>query len=126
MGVASSSWMWLFTKMGTGEQPEVVDQNPGAVYKVQYRMAPRNLEEFNKAVASYTNIILVRPPLSRLISAYRDRVATMKFPPQVARDTGLLLSNSRRRSEKLERPSRKEFLKESFNLSRIDFSRKEK
>ena len=67
-------------------------------------MAPRTTEEFHKAVTSYTNILLVRwiqlisarpwilfsflthsfrPPLARLISAYRDRVASMKSPLQV-------------------------------------------
>ena len=39
------------------------------------------------------------------------RVTWLSSYLQVARDTRLLLSNSRRRSEKLESPSRKEFLK---------------
>ena len=34
--VASSFWMWIFTKLGTGKGPTVVDHQPGQVHKVSY------------------------------------------------------------------------------------------
>ena len=34
--VASSFWMWIFTKLGTGKGPAVVDHQPGQVHKVSY------------------------------------------------------------------------------------------
>ena len=32
--VASSFWMWIFTKLGTGKGPEVVDNQPGQVQEM--------------------------------------------------------------------------------------------
>ena len=111
----------------------MVDQNPGAVYKIKYRWQHKILSKAYQCtfqsyflilwkaypaqyagwlhviqksltrpwpatqtlswsgihakeiplVCSITLEFVHRPPLSRLISAYRDRVATMKFPPQV-------------------------------------------
>jgi len=91
--VASSFWMWLFTKLGTGKGPEVVNGQPGQVYKIKWQMAPRSDGELLQAAKDYTSILLVRPPLARLISAYRDRVAGNKLKSQfytnVARVLGL-------------------------------------
>ena len=71
------------------------------VYKIKDQMAPRSDEELLQSAREYTSILLVRwtsnhsqllhqciaifqrPPLARLISAYRDRVAGDKLNRQV-------------------------------------------
>ena len=72
--------MWLFTKLGTGKGPEVVNHDPGQVclrfdlscladtymtrccqvYKIKFQMAPRSDEELLQAAREYTSILLVR------------------------------------------------------------------
>ena len=73
--VASSFWMWIFTKLGTGKGPAVVDHQPGQVhkrmfpiiainffkvYKIRNEMAPHSNKELLDAANNYTNILLVR------------------------------------------------------------------
>ena len=72
--VASSSWMWMFTKIGTGKDPPAGKPT----YNIQYKMSPKTLSAYQTAVSSYQNILLVRHPFERVLSAYRDRVAGLK------------------------------------------------
>ena len=73
--VASSFWMWIFTKLGTGKGPAVVDHLPGQVHKIRFpiaainffkvykirnEMAPHSNNELLDAANNYTNILLVR------------------------------------------------------------------
>ena len=48
--------MWMFTKMKLGRDPPP-DFKP---YKIQFQMAPKSLEVFQRAVDHYTSILLVR------------------------------------------------------------------
>ena len=48
--------MWLFTKLKLGRDPPP-DYKP---YKIQFKMAPNTLEEYQRAVDNYTSILLVR------------------------------------------------------------------
>ena len=85
--VASSSWMWMFTKIGTGKDPP-----PGKpTYKIQYQMSPKTLSAYHTAVSSYQNILLVRHPVERVLSAYRDRVAGLKGSYQLYKKIGSTL-----------------------------------
>ena len=72
--VASSFWMWMFTKIEKGKEPPAGQPT----YMIQYRMSPKTVSSYHHAVSTYQNILLVRHPLVRLISAYRDRVAGRK------------------------------------------------
>ena len=72
--VASSFWMWMFTKIKTGKEPPAGKPT----YMIQYHMSPTTVSSFKRAVSHYESIILVRHPFVRLISAYRDRVAGLK------------------------------------------------
>ena len=72
--VASSFWMWMFTKIETGKEPPAGKPT----YTIQYRMSPQTVSKFRKAVSTYDSILLVRHPFIRLISAYRDRVEGLK------------------------------------------------
>ena len=74
--VAASFWMWIFTKIHTGKEPPVGKPT----WPIQYKMSPKSLSSFHQAVSSYQNILLVRHPMVRLVSAYRDRVEGLKFP----------------------------------------------
>ena len=83
---ASSAWMWLFTLLERGSPP-----TPGKpTYSVQHRMSPRTLAEWRVA-ASYSSVLLVRHPLERLVSAYRDRVAALRAPLSLYKKVALLL-----------------------------------
>ena len=64
----------MFTKIETGKEPPAGKPT----YMIQYRMSPKTVSKFQKAVSTYDSILLVRHPFVRLISAYRDRVAGLK------------------------------------------------
>ena len=66
--------MWMFTKIDRGEEPPAGKPT----YNIQYRMSPKSLSSYHRAVATYQNILLVRHPLERILSAYRDRIAGLK------------------------------------------------
>ena len=72
--VASSFWMWIFTKIDRGEDPPAGQPT----YNIQYRMSPKSPSSYQSAVSNYVNILLVRHPLERILSAYRDRIAGLK------------------------------------------------
>ena len=72
--VASSFWMGMFTKKETGKNPPAAK----TTYMIQYRMSPKTVSKFQKAVSSYVSILPLRHPFVRLMSAYRDRVAGLK------------------------------------------------
>ena len=72
--VASSFWTWTISK-ASGARNDTPFTKP---YKISSKMSPRSLSSYHTAVSSYQNIILVRHPMARLISAYRDRVAGLK------------------------------------------------
>jgi len=72
--VASSFWMWIFLWIKEGKQPD-----PKAKpYTTQYSMTPKTTKVYQNTVANYENIILVRHPIERLVSAYRDKIAGLK------------------------------------------------
>ena len=89
--VASSSWMWMFTKIRTGR--ELPPGEP--TYRIQYHMSPRNISSYYSAVTSYNNILLVRHPFERLLSAYRDRVAGGKTKYRVYKNMEKILGLKR-------------------------------
>ena len=64
----------MFTKIDRGEDPPAGKPT----YNIQYRMSPKSLSSYHRAVATYQNILLVRHPIERILSAYRDRVAGLK------------------------------------------------
>ena len=72
--VASSFWTWMFSK-SSKEKKSVPYSKP---YRISSILSPKTISAYQSAVSSYQNIILVRNPLVRLVSAYRDRVAGMK------------------------------------------------
>ena len=69
--VASTSWSWIFKMVESGNNTNPME-NP---YKIT---PPESLSSFHMATSTYQNTILVRHPIVRLISAYRDRVAGLK------------------------------------------------
>ena len=73
--VASSfmmSLMYKFSMNGTELEPGVQP------WTLQNKMSPRSLVQWRLGVQTFTNIILVRHPMVRLVSAYRDRIEGMK------------------------------------------------
>ena len=46
-------------------------------------MSPRTLEEFRSDVKELTSMIVVRHPMVRLVSAYRDRIEGMKAAARI-------------------------------------------
>ena len=75
--------------------------------------AEQDKETSGDHLAMMTSMSGFKFAVSFLFNSATEAMATATLSSflQVARDTRLLLSNSRRRSEKLESPSRKEFLK---------------
>ena len=72
--VASSFWTWTFSE-GVRDINDATFSKP---HKISNKMSPKTLSAYGTAVSSYQNIIVVRHPLVRLVSAYRDRVAGLK------------------------------------------------
>ena len=65
--------MYKSSKNGTAELELGVQP-----WTLQNKMSPRTLLEWREAVVSFRNIILVRHPMIRLVSAYRDRIEGLK------------------------------------------------
>ena len=76
--VASSFWMWMFLWIKQGKKPDPRHKP----YTIQYSMKPDNFQSYLNAVKTYKSIILVRHPVERLVSAYRDRIAGLSTPEQ--------------------------------------------
>ena len=72
--VASSFWMWMFSKIHTGREPQ-----PGKpTWMIQNKISPKHLSTYKRVVSTYQNILLIRHPMVRLVSAYRDRIYGLK------------------------------------------------
>ena len=52
-------------------------------WTLQNKMSPRTLEEFRSDVKELTSMIVVRHPMVRLVSAYRDRIEGMKAAARI-------------------------------------------
>ena len=46
-------------------------------------MSPKSLEEFKEDVQEFRSVIVVRHPMVRLVSAYRDRIEGMKAAARI-------------------------------------------
>jgi len=77
--VGSSTWMGIFS-LYYGKAI-----GDAKLYTLQYKMSPKTLNQFHTAVRDYNNIIVIRHPIHRLISAYRDRVYGLKNAPSFYR-----------------------------------------
>ena len=73
--VGSSFMMALMYKSSTNGSELELGVQP---WTLQNKMSPRSLVEWRQGVVSFTNIILVRHPMIRLVSAYRDRIEGLK------------------------------------------------
>ena len=73
--VASSFLMSLMYKSANnGEELELGIQP----WTLQNKMSPKTLLEWRMGKDTYTNMIVVRHPFIRLVSAYRDRIEGLK------------------------------------------------
>ena len=64
----------MFTKIHTGRDPQ-----PGKpTWMIQNKISPKHLSTYIRAVSTYQSILLLRHPMVRLVSAYRDRIAGLK------------------------------------------------
>ncbi|XP_023319457.1 carbohydrate sulfotransferase 14, partial [Eurytemora carolleeae] len=93
--VASSSWFSVFSKYS--REKFTSDK----LYKLTGVMSPKSLEEFQIAVQEYKNIILIRHPIQRLISAYRDRVQGLKLSVPLFRKISQTLRIDEKNSRKI-------------------------
>ena len=87
--VASSFWTSVF-----GDFHPELKANVSKLYKLSSIMSPKNISTYLKATSDmYKKILVVRHPLVRLISAYRDRVeglrSSISFYQSVSRRLGI-------------------------------------
>ena len=73
--MASTAWQTLFLKLENNTK--YLDED--LPYKTMFRMAPRSSQEFAFISAYFYNFIIVRHPFTRLVSAYKDRIARCKM-----------------------------------------------
>ena len=52
-------------------------------WTLQNQMSPKSLEEFKEDVHEFRSVIVVRHPMVRLVSAYRDRIEGMKATARI-------------------------------------------
>ena len=52
-------------------------------WTLQNQMSPKSLEEFKEDVQEFRSVIVVRHPMVRLVSAYRDRIEGMKAAARI-------------------------------------------
>ena len=52
-------------------------------WTLQNQMSPKSLEEFKEDVQEFRSVIVVRHPMVRLVSAYRDRIEGMKATARI-------------------------------------------
>ena len=87
--VASTAWQTLFLKLEN--KTKYLDED--LPYKTMFRMAPRSSQEFAFISRYFFNFIIVRHPFTRLVSAYKDRIARCKMKAEWYNSGGTIISS---------------------------------
>ena len=77
---ASSFLMSVFYKASNNGSDLQANVQP---WTLQNQMSPKSLEEFKEDVQEFRSVIVVRHPMVRLVSAYRDRIEGMKATARI-------------------------------------------